>query len=121
LAHGDDVVVDLAAQVGVIDALHRVAAARHADVVHRQRPSAAVLPDVLFRLDPRGAEGGAGVGGVVVGDVEVVVGQQALRDHEVMRLVAGDGILAVGRQAPRNQENGGGRQPDHAFVHAGQA
>ena len=68
-----------------------------------------------------GAKRGAIVGGVVVGDVEIVVRQQALGDHEVVRFVAGDGILAVGRQAPRHQEDNGGRQPNHAVAHAGQA
>src|SRR5439155_12101855 len=51
----------------------------------------------------------------VVREIEVVVGDDALRDHQVVRLVAGRRVLAVGRKRPHKQK----RDKCDDFVHTG--
>ena len=56
------------------------------------------------------------VAGVVVFEVEIVVRDHALRDHQIMRLVSRDRVLAVRRQRPREQESDDGDGPVHATL-----
>ena len=62
-------------------------------------------------VSPGGAKPPAVVVLIVVGEIQVVVGPQALAHHQVMRLVARRRVFPVRRQRPADQEDDGGCEP----------
>jgi hypothetical protein len=74
--------------------------------VDRRQTLPAIHPRMRARFELIVAEPPAIVRGVVVGEVDVVVGPQALGHHQVMRLVAVRRILPVRGQRPDHHEHG---------------
>ena len=75
---------------------------RHADVVHRADDAVWQRPDVQSRLETTAGDQRFGRP-VVVGDVEIEVERDRVRDREVVRLVTGAGERAVGDQPPQRE------------------
>ena len=77
-----------------------------ADAMQRPDVAAARRNSMKTPLEVVVAEQPAIVLCVVVRDVQIVVSDQALRDHQVMRLVAARGVLAVRGEGPRDEKHG---------------
>ena len=77
---------------------------REPDVVRRPDATVARRSRVRTRLERFVAEPPAVPVAVVVGDVEIAVRDEALGDHQIVRLVAGVRELAVSGQRPDDQE-----------------
>ena len=93
---------------GVGDAHERRKSERHADVVHG--PEAAVaLQRMCLRLE-RAAANQCRVA-IVIGEIEVGVERERMRDHQVVGLVAGSGKRPMCDETPHDDENDSDQDP----------